>query len=60
MLTKVDFFKDGLSGAPNSSEKRARLALRFGLPPDMTANALLSALSIIATREEYERALESI
>ena len=60
MLTKVDFFKDGLSGAPNSSEKRARLARHFGLPPDMTANALLSALSIVATREEYERALETL
>ena len=60
MLTKVDFFRDGLSGGENSSARRAEIALYFGLPSDMTANALLSALNLIATREEYEAALASL
>lgn len=60
MLTKVDFFNDGLTGCPNASARRAALAAYFGLPTDMTANALLEALSIITDRDGYERALASI
>ncbi|MBR2343703.1 MAG: DUF4093 domain-containing protein [Clostridia bacterium] len=60
MLTKVDFFRDGLSGGANSSARRAQLALHFDLPADMTANALLAALNLVATREEYEAALAKL
>ena len=59
-LTKLDFYKDGLTGRENCSERRNALAALFGLPPDMTPNALLAALSVIATREEYAAAVEKI
>ena len=52
-LSKVDFFMDGLTGAENSAQKRDELAKKFGLPPKMTPNALIEALKVIATYEEY-------
>ena len=52
-LSKVDFYIDGLTGAENSSQKRDALAAKFDLPSKMTPNALLEALRVIATYEEY-------
>ena len=52
-LSKVDFYLDGLSGGEGSAARRDALAKRFGLPDGMTANALLSALRILCTYEEY-------
>lgn len=60
MITKVDFYKDKLSGADNSSARRDALARHFDLPAGMTANALLEALNIIATREEYTEAVKTL
>lgn len=52
-LSKVDFFIDGLTGGENSSQRRDELARKFDLPEKMTPNALLEALKVIATYEEY-------
>ncbi len=52
-LSKVDFFEDGLSGAPDSTRRRDELAVRVGLPSGMSANALLAALKLLMTYEEY-------
>ena len=52
-LNKTDFFMDGLSGQDNSTDRRAELCRRLGLPEDMTANALLEALKILVSYEEY-------
>ena len=52
-LSKTDFFVDGLTGGENSREKRNALAQKLGLPPDMTPNALLAALSVLCSYEEY-------
>ena len=59
-LSKVDFFEDGLTGCENAAARRAALAGRFGLPPDMTPNALLAALRVVATMEEYKAAVEEL
>ncbi|MBQ9778760.1 MAG: DUF4093 domain-containing protein [Clostridia bacterium] len=59
-LTKADLFEDGLTGGENSRARRNALAAEFALPADMTPNALLAALSVIATREEYKAAVEKI
>ncbi len=56
-ITKVDFYADGLSGGEGSVAKRNALAARFGLPDGMTANALLAALRLVCTYEEYCRAV---
>lgn len=52
-LSKTDFYLDGLTGAEGSREKRAALCMTLGLPPDMTPNALLSALKLLLSYEEY-------
>ena len=54
-LTKADLFRLGLSGGPGSAEKRKRLQKRLGLPERMSANQLLQALNLAATREELEQ-----
>ena len=52
-LSKVDFFEDGLTGGANSTQKRDKLAAKVGLPSGMSANALLEALRLLVTYEEY-------
>lgn len=60
MITKVDFFFDGLSGNPNSSQKREALCRALDLPHDMTANALLDALNLLYTYDEYKRFVDTL
>lgn len=60
MLTKLDFFEDGLSGGADASKKRDALAAHFGLPDGMSAKALLEALNILAGYEEYKAACASL
>ena len=52
-LSKTDFYIDGLTGAQNSSDKRDSLAESVGLPSGMTADALLAALKILFSYDEY-------
>ena len=52
-LSKVDLFEDGLTGGADAREKRDALAQRLGLPTGMTPNALLAALRVLCTYEEY-------
>ncbi|MBR2971981.1 MAG: DUF4093 domain-containing protein [Clostridia bacterium] len=59
-ITKVDFYRDKLTGFDNSSLRRDELARLFDLPSGMTPNALLDALNIIATREEYTEAVKKL
>ena len=59
-LCKADFYRDGLSGHPDCAERRNALAAQFRLPPDMTANALLAALRMIGTYEEYQKAVAAL
>ena len=59
-ITKVDLFEDGLTGGQNSAAKRDALAKSLGLPSGMTPTALLSALNVIVTKEEYKTAVSAI
>lgn len=59
-VTKFDFFIDGLSGSDGSSLKRARLAEALMLPPDMSARALIEAINLVSSYEEYKKKLQSI
>lgn len=51
-ITKQDFVDWGLSGGPNSAEKRKQLLRELHLPEHMSCNALLQALRILCTRNE--------
>lgn len=59
-VTKTDFYLDGFSGTPDASVRRAALARYFGLPDDMTANALLEAINLLAGYDAYKAACEKI
>ena len=52
-LSKTDLFEDGLTGGEGSAQKRDELCTRLGLPTGMTPNALLAALRMLCTYEEY-------
>lgn len=52
-ITKTDLFSLGLSGRAGSGEKRAALLRELNLPHYMSANALLEALNLQFTREEF-------
>lgn len=52
-ITKADLLDKGLIG-PNSVEKRQALLKALDLPGHLTANAMLEALNILLTREEFE------
>jgi ribonuclease M5 len=56
-LSKTDFFIDGLTGGENSTQKRDEIAKKFNLPTGMTSNALLEALKVTATYDEYLKAV---
>lgn len=52
-LSKTDFFVDGLTGGEGSAAARDAFAAKLGLPPGMTPNALLSAVRMLCSYEEY-------
>lgn len=52
-ITKQDLFALGLSGSPESAKKRAALLKALSLPAHMSANALLQALNVLFSREEF-------
>lgn len=59
-LSKTDFFNDGLCGKSNSAEKRDIIAKKFELPGGMSSNALLEALRLLATYDEYKQAVKEL
>lgn len=60
MITKVDFFRDKLTGSENSSKKRNDICRLSGLPLDMNSNALLEALNLLYSYDEYLELVENI
>ena len=58
-ITKLDFYNDGLTGGENSKEKRNRVATILGLPKDMTPNAMLEAIRVAYTMDEYKSAVNN-
>ena len=52
-ITKQDLFALGLSGGPESAKKRDALLKALSLPAHMSANALLQALNVLFSREEF-------
>lgn len=56
-ITKTDFFELGLTGGADSSQKRAKLCKKLGLPVKISANQLISALNNLYTREDFIKIL---
>lgn len=56
-LTKADLMAAGLTGRPDSGERRLALLRKLNLPEHMSANALLQVLNGCYGREEAEKLL---
>jgi len=56
-ITKTDLFLLGLSGGPDSAARRADLLKKLDLPEHLSANALLTVLNALYSREELEKFL---
>ena len=54
-ITKADLFCLGLSGGKDSQLRRREMLRRLDLPEHMGANALLSVLNALYSREEFLR-----
>ena len=57
-ITKADFVALGLSGGPDSGEKRRALLQRLELPEHLSPNAMLEVLNALFTREELDGLLQ--
>ena len=56
-LTKADLYAAGLTGRPDSAQRRQALLKRLDLPEHMTANALLEVLNACYSVQEVEKLL---
>ena len=52
-ITKTDLYALGLSGRPDSRERRHALQKRLDLPEHLSANALLTVLNVLYQRDEF-------
>ena len=59
-ITKLRFFEDGFSGNTNSSSRREALAKILSLPSTLSANALLEAINLTVTEEQYLSAVARV
>ncbi len=59
-LTKTDMYLLGLSGKSESSFLRKELAKKLDLPTNLSSTALLSAINLLITKEELNKALSSL
>ncbi len=59
-ITKLDMCNAGLSGGAESKAKRLSLMKKLGLPEHMSANALLQALNLLMTKEEFYQLTDTV
>lgn len=59
-ITKQDMMEAGLSGGKDSSVLRKRLLKKLRFPEHMSANAMLTALNLLITREELFALVDSL
>lgn len=52
-ITKADLYELGLTGGPDSAEKRREVLRRLDLPAHLTANGLLEALNLLYSRRAF-------
>lgn len=59
-MTKADLYTLGLSGREDSAILREKLAKALDLPQNLSANALLEAICMLISEEEFQNAYRSI
>ena len=59
-ITKQDLMELGLSGGPNSGERRTLLLRKLNFPEHMSPNAMLQALNLLMDLDELKELLASV
>lgn len=59
-ISKQDMMRLGLSGGQDASAKRLLLIKKLGLPEHLSSNALLQAVNMLYTPEEFEHIVEQL
>jgi ribonuclease M5 len=59
-ITKADLYALGLSGRDDSAQKRETVLKALNLPHDMSPNAMISAVNILFSKEEFVEKVEKI
>jgi len=59
-ITRLDLYEDGFSGGPNSASRRQALLRISGLPSHLGAKAMLEALNLFYSREDYRALVEKL
>ena len=59
-ITKQNLMELGLSGGPDSSEKRLKLLKKMDLPEHMSANAMLQAVNLLYTLDELNELVKEL
>ncbi|MBO5836569.1 MAG: DUF4093 domain-containing protein, partial [Oscillospiraceae bacterium] len=59
-LTKTDMFFMGLSGGPDSKNKRKQLQKKLDLPEHLSSNALLEVLNLLYSKEDIYRLVDAL
>ena len=52
-VTRTDIYEAGLTGTPDSSEKRKKLLKKLGLPERLSTSGMLEALNTMMSAEEF-------
>lgn len=60
LVTKQDFYLDGLTGGVDSKEKRLRLLKHLDLPQKMTTNSMIEIINTFMSYDDYKKAVEEI
>lgn len=60
LVTKTDFFDDGISGRDDSLKKRKALLKALDLPENLSANGMLKIINTYMTYDDYKQAVKDI
>jgi ribonuclease M5 len=60
LVTKADFYEDGLSGGEGSLARRQAMLAMLELPQRLSANGLLQVINAMLTYEEYKEAVKKL
>ena len=58
VITYTDLYEWGISGTPDSADRRRALLARLGLPPRLSKKELLQVLNTLYTRESLQAQIE--
>ncbi len=60
VVTRQDFYSDGLMGGKDSKALRAKLLRMLDLPARMSTSTLLSVINILISYDEYKEVVKSL